>query len=585
MDDVTTQEDKVALSYELRAFLGGWRIVEKLNQIGVDSGLAGEALEHLQDEVLHLVSDGYDPQAFLAHLKEAGLTPQGAQALATRVLQEILHDVAEDIPNFARIAAELGVQLDQELMDQLSPLLQFTDSIDLIKTDHMAKRLMGMLQEIWDGRHAREEIAERMTHSVKVNGLGFTAEQAQGILMQFDALERPVVAPVVSEEPVVEQVPEPVALEEPAVAEDPVMETVSEDVSPEKPVSAPKPAPVIEPVVGTESAFEKPAVDEQAEHAAEIEQIKQERSHIVQISEPVSLEKIVKTICGSDQLKFEDVLLSDRCAKIVESRVRGVRDARGAMQTMERPVNKGGLGITGRRLADVMQVLEAHTQAYEKQHEGQQVARKESYVADRIAVQEKKTELAQAQEKLLSKRYTDLTGKAPVESVSPASPGHSRTSAAVSAHHEMRSQEGKIDADRVKAALKSAQQVPAKAHGTPSMQEVQFEKRLSGPVEELARMNLTDFRRLSKDPKQASTKLKDKVDLIESQQGYAERIEAIKAWRGSPLHARYVELTRRAVLEGVPVTQLLENHRAAGEQTLTNEELTAVMQVNSALRF
>jgi hypothetical protein len=116
------------------------------------------------------------------------------------------------------------------------------------------------------------------------------------------------------------------------------------------------------------------------------------------------------------------------------------------------------------------------------------------------------------------------------------------------------------------------------------MQEIAFSKRLVGPVEELRTLGLLDFRRLSKDPRQAATKVKDKVGLLENE-GYDKKIEGIKAWRSSPLSQLYIELTRTAVLKGIPIPELLAQRRAAKEETLTDEELKELIALNAELRF
>ena len=122
----------------------------------------------------------------------------------------------------------------------------------------------------------------------------------------------------------------------------------------------------------------------------------------------------------------------------------------------------------------------------------------------------------------------------------------------------MEGQLRRVDQDRVKQAVAAAspqlrvarfskQSVPSEISRRPKMEDIRSAPRLSGPVEEVAALTLTEFRRLSKDAKQAVTKILDKVDLLE-QQGYEQKIAAIKAWRGSPLNRQYLQLTR----EGLP---------------------------------
>ncbi|MBI4435465.1 hypothetical protein HY630_02240 [Candidatus Uhrbacteria bacterium] len=313
----------------------------------------------------------------------------------------------------------------------------------------------------------------------------------------------------------------------------------------------------------------------------ELEDIKQQKAAILETKGPLDIPGIVKEICENSVFKFEDAQLQERCAKLIESRVRDVRTPEQTRAQLEKAVENGGLGVTGRRLSDMLAMIEGRVAAFQG-NLSQEERRKR--IEKRAGVPDKET-LAKKEESLLTKRYAELTGKVPNEHVAPAAPNVSRTSVAISAQHEQLSREGKIDSAKVKAAVVGAQQVVApRPRMTPRMQEVTFEKRLSGPIDELRSLSLTDFRRLSKDPIQASTKVKDKVDLLE-EQGYEKKVEAIQAWRGSPLNQMYVEITREAVLTGVPVVEILGKKRTAGEETLTDEELKAVMKLNADLRF
>ncbi|MEK7452594.1 MAG: hypothetical protein AAB664_04600, partial [Patescibacteria group bacterium] len=108
--------------------------------------------------------------------------------------------------------------------------------------------------------------------------------------------------------------------------------------------------------------------------------------------------------------------------------------------------------------------------------------------------------------------------------------------------------------------------------------------RLSGPIEELQAMTLTDFRRLAKDPMIASEKLKDQVDLVEDQ-GYEKKVEAIRAWQSSPLYQMYLKIARTSMQEGIPLEEARRAQEKSGELVLSKEELSAILQLNSLLRF
>jgi len=555
---------------------------ETYEQLAERLGIDDAFVPKISGLVFSLVEQDVDPDGFLKGLEAIGIQSTLIEGLVSGILTEILVKIQSHLPfNLQELAASWEVELsagevekkveekeekEEETLE--SYVKNYVASVPDITQARIARRLETILIEYLSGHTQRNQTKERLTHSVKIDGLGLTENGAEILLSTIDADEQMQAF----------RVPQRLVVAELAQAE-PVVP--AEKVAP-KPVETPKESPAPLQAQGVKEVSPEVFLEEDKK---EVEQIAKEQSHVVQTSELVTPEAIVAKICQKEPFKFDDPLLEGRCKKIVESRVRGVRDARGAMVTLERAVDKGGLGVKGRRLADIMEALEADVQAYERSHEGKMAVRKQEHVQKRIDQREQKVEQAKKQQQHLAKRYADLTGKAPAVGVAPAAPPVSRTSAAVSAHHEMREREGKIDAGRVKAAIESAKAPVPKPQGTPSMKEISFEKRLSGPVDELRTLDLTDFRRLSSDPNQAATKLKDKVDLIEDQQGHAEKVAAIDAWRTSPLHKMYVDLTREAVLAGVPVTQVLEQHRAAGEETLSDEELAAIMHVNAELRF
>jgi hypothetical protein len=121
--------------------------------------------------------------------------------------------------------------------------------------------------------------------------------------------------------------------------------------------------------------------------------------------------------------------------------------------------------------------------------------------------------------------------------------------------------------------------------GKPLVSDVKITpKRLMGPVEELRSITLKDFRRLSKDPKEATLKLKDKVDLLGEEQSFEVKTSGIKAWRESPVNKLYLEILRRS-LEGKPITDVIAELEAKGEDALTKPEFDAIMKFNREIRF
>jgi hypothetical protein len=117
----------------------------------------------------------------------------------------------------------------------------------------------------------------------------------------------------------------------------------------------------------------------------------------------------------------------------------------------------------------------------------------------------------------------------------------------------------------------------------PRMEDVKAAPRLTGPVEELRALTVIDFRRLSKDPKEASMKVKDKIDLL-AEQSYTHRTEGISAWSASEVVQTYLDLMRES-LNGIPLTAAIAARQSAKKPFLTQEEFQAVSELSRQLRY
>lgn len=141
-------------------------------------------------------------------------------------------------------------------------------------------------------------------------------------------------------------------------------------------------------------------------------------------------------------------------------------------------------------------------------------------------------------------------------------------------------------------AQQSAQQPSAAAPSAPQpvkeptrevVSDVKFTPKLTGPVEELRSLNLKDYRRLSKDPTEATLKIKDKIDLLE-EQSFELKSQGIKAWQDSEPNRLYLDMLRKS-LEGKPVTEVISDWEAKGQPVLTKAEFDSLMALNRQLRF
>lgn len=108
--------------------------------------------------------------------------------------------------------------------------------------------------------------------------------------------------------------------------------------------------------------------------------------------------------------------------------------------------------------------------------------------------------------------------------------------------------------------------------------------KIMGPIDELRYLDLVNFRRLSKNPKEALEKIREKIKVLE-ELDYGKMIEGIKAWRQSYVHKLYLKIFLDAGNRGLGVNQIIAELKSYGKDYLEKEELDAIVEFNKTLRF
>ncbi len=117
-----------------------------------------------------------------------------------------------------------------------------------------------------------------------------------------------------------------------------------------------------------------------------------------------------------------------------------------------------------------------------------------------------------------------------------------------------------------------------------SVADVTFTPTLVDPVQELKLFTVRDFRRLSKDPRQASKRIFQKIKLLE-QESQTKKANGIQAWKESEVAKLYAEIGSESFGKGLPLDTVIASRRQAGKETFTEEELDALLELNEMLRF
>lgn len=142
-------------------------------------------------------------------------------------------------------------------------------------------------------------------------------------------------------------------------------------------------------------------------------------------------------------------------------------------------------------------------------------------------------------------------------------------------------------AEAVKAASQAASTMARPAASTETkmrMDDVKARPKVMGPLEELRYLDLVNFRRLGNTPKEITDKLVMKIKLLEKD-GYDRMVEGVRSWRQSPVNRIYVRLAQEAVAQGITLRDAVAARQAAKKETLSMEEIEAIVAMNSRLMF
>jgi len=120
--------------------------------------------------------------------------------------------------------------------------------------------------------------------------------------------------------------------------------------------------------------------------------------------------------------------------------------------------------------------------------------------------------------------------------------------------------------------------------GKQRMDDIKPVSRVMNPIDELRYLNLLNFRRLGDSPEEGINKIKEKLDLLEKE-SYEKKIAGIQAWRKNPLNQLYLEITRESIEQGKPVKEVLVKRKEEKRDSLSVQELQAMVAFNREIMF
>ena len=362
-------------------------------------------------------------------------------------------------------------------------------------------------------------------------------------------------------------VPMPVKIEAIKPPQRPVSPLASEFV-PKKPVvSAPAPKSIEKEVIQKPADVKKetappPAVKKiskdisEAELDREIQHIKHDQMTKMPLA-PINFLEIATGIVNQSQIILNQEQVG-RLKTILTARLKDIRDGQETKDILSRDYALGGMGFSEVQVSAIMSTLEKE---FGKISERLRAGVEEKIAADRHIEEERRKKTLETarfmEDDAREKRFAELVGEKP-RKVIPAVRQNVQPGTPV---------------------------IPSPAQtGKPKIQDVKYEPKLVGPVDEIGSLTLTDFRRLGATAKEAALKIKEKIESLKAD-SIKKWQEGISAWNGGEVNKLYMQLFGEALQKRKSLKDVSAEREAAKEQFLSQDEINAIMELNKSLRF
>jgi hypothetical protein len=493
------------------------------------------------------------------------------------------------------------VQLIEKTRDEAAAEIVSSSGGAAEATLRIKERMQDVVTSFLAGIRTEAQALEVLTRSDKIGGVGLDAAAAKSVI---DHAKDEARAVVIKEE-------QAVGASAPAAADT------------EAGAAAPAPSPAPKPK--EDFATIKPEDEE------EIERFKEDvlpAKGAEQADETAKrIDASVRQIYLASGLKTDDEAMEKRIKTVIGNRLRDVRDQMETLETMVQPKELGGLGLSQDAARALLNAIQSSLHEVHEEHAAQIQEEKAQWVeGERQKEAEAPAKQAAAKESELESLYQSIIAKskkatrmaalaptppAPPPAAAPKVPAGPPPNLPVSDANPVPPQLRAPVTIPLPAQAPAASSTPtvmpsvppltlvrpvpgvpaappsvARAPGEPArprMEDVKAVPKLTGPVEELRAIGIVDFRRLSKDPKEACLKVKDKIDLL-AEQSYTRRTEGIAAWSASEVVRTYLEQMREG-LNGTPLKDAIAARQAAKKPFLTPEEFQAVAELSRQLRY
>ncbi|MCH7492675.1 hypothetical protein IID19_03765 [Patescibacteria group bacterium] len=386
--------------------------------------------------------------------------------------------------------------------------------------------------------------------------------------------------------------------------------------TPPRKIPVPKPLP---PISSSEKAISLMEPDDEKEIAKQVSKLK---NLVAQpgLDLPVAISTAIEKIIHQNNLRFDDEVMLKRFSKVLESRLRSIRNSIETKEVLSRQKKIGGLAMTEEVAQKVISSVEEEAEslyrtgltkdqidkAKEKKDEarrtvadgtdqkitpmfveappafvprpGGAVHNKEQSVVSKPAVKnnEENTEILaesiKQEIKEVSQKREDAVPQEMPKSIPPAMPATKPS--VIEDDHELY---GKPDEEMPR--ITPVRQIDKQR---PHMADIKQPIQVVGPVDELGQTDIKEFRRLGTNPQDAAEKIVEKIDLLE-EESWPMRMDGIAAWKKSPLNKLYVSIGRQSMDSSKIIQEVINQLSQSGQPHLLMEEFLAINEINHKL--
>ncbi|NQU83928.1 MAG: hypothetical protein HQ536_04425, partial [Parcubacteria group bacterium] len=476
--------------------------------------------------------------------KEFGFDEKKTRDLSLEILGNVFLPLDSYLGDVSEIIKKLGGDLNkftaEHIVLEKISAEELTDKIlkesgIVVKDSGVKRRLKNIIVNRFNEVRDDEDTVAIMMRGNKVGGVGLSEELAKKIIRVVKAKMGAFQITEVAERavPTLKSKPRPVANTLPKV--------------PDNLPIAPKKVPIKAPIVPTKSS--KPAVvtkvatkpknseviygvEEEREIAHIRKELKKKTADEV-IDFKKEIDKSIQNILKKGKLTFSDDNLEQKFLGTVSARLRDVRDKSETLDILMRRRSVGGLGLGEENAHKVLNLIEDEVSSLGQVRKQGELKKLEEWKKTRNIEKDTKKETEQQNEdKNFEERWTKLTGKS-------ASPEESDVEKVVAQEPVKLSPEvleapapkplaptptPKISPQTSPVPQKPSPVPPPQPVIKPKVEDVKFTPRLTGPIEELRKITINDFRQLSKNPKDATEKIKDKIEILEDE-SYTKKVE------------------------------------------------------------